>query len=340
MEWMDYLRVAGTLSVILLHASIPLLSSFSAAGPPKSWWVGNIYDSSVRFCVPVFLMLSGALLLGSHDDSLGNFLKKRYSRVVFPFIFWSFFYIFYMRDRWEDKTPLEAIYWIYDQIKNGVQFHMWYVYMILGIYLFVPILSKWIKNSTEKEVLYFLAIWLYVVLRGIPSFSLYTFNLDLTNFSGYIGFLVLGYYLSVKEFKTRHMAKIGACLFVAANIYTALGTYFSSLRTGANDFSWYDYRSINVVISAAGIFLLFKNIAFSPNTGIVSKTVSLISRHSYGIYLCHMQILTYLVISKIDCWYINSVLGPPITTLLCFFISLTLVWLVSKIPYAGHYISG
>lgn len=340
--WMDYLRAVAIVSVIFLHVTTPMLGRpegvSKVLGAAKWWWVGVIYNSSVHFCVPAFVMLSGALLLGD-NISLGSFLKRRYIRVVLPFIFWSLFYIYYERDRWEHQDFLPAIGYIIHEISNGVQFHMWYIYMILGVYLFIPILNKWIKTSTETEILYFLGIWLFTTQRGTPLFSFITFNINLTYFSGFVGYLVLGYYLSVKQFNTRHMAKIGAVLFIAAYIFTIFATYFSSIAIEKTDLKWYDYWSISTIVSSVGIFLFFKNIPFSKTTGIAEKLVVLLSKHSYGIYLVHMQILTYLLESKFTCWYINAVWGSLITTTLCLFISFTLVWLVSKIPY-GRYVSG
>lgn len=62
-EWIDYLRVIATVSVIFLHVSAEIPTLYKKI-PDDIWWIGNFFDGAVRFCVPLFLMISGALLLG------------------------------------------------------------------------------------------------------------------------------------------------------------------------------------------------------------------------------------------------------------------------------------
>src|ERR1700679_1783645 len=109
LSWMDNLRALATFGVIFLHVSYLLLGKFDKTpGTFKTWWAGNIYDSSVRFCVPVFLMLSGALVLGNHMP-LTIFLKRRFTRLLFPFIFWSIIYMFFNYDYGSSHTYGEKI---------------------------------------------------------------------------------------------------------------------------------------------------------------------------------------------------------------------------------------
>ena len=93
----DYMRVTATLAVILLHAAGDLLYSFDKNDLLNSyWWTGNVIDSCVRWCVPVFVMLSGSLLLNPNkEEAIGEFLKKRMMRVLVPFVFWSVIYTMY-----------------------------------------------------------------------------------------------------------------------------------------------------------------------------------------------------------------------------------------------------
>lgn len=150
-EWIVFIRVIATFSVIILHVSAEIPTLYNKVSN-TTWFIGNFFDSLVRCCVPLFLMISGALLLGKGIDKF-DFLRKRFLRVLLPFLFWSSIYIFsnifFKILHHEDFNLLE---YISNSIHYGSANHMWFVYMILGIYLFIPILNKWIINSNKKEI--------------------------------------------------------------------------------------------------------------------------------------------------------------------------------------------
>ncbi len=200
--WIDYLRVLATFSVVFLHTSIPLLDKFDSAPDIfLKWWIGNIYDSSVRFCVPVFIMITGALLLNK-EIPLKLFLKRRFTRILLPFVFWNLVYLFLRYDHREHAGVMDVLQWGYNLLlTDAVSYHLWFVYVLIGLYLFIPILNKWISHCTEREMEYFLIIWVFTLLIRYPFLPMLRSFVDLSYFSGYIGYLVLGYYLSVKKIK-------------------------------------------------------------------------------------------------------------------------------------------
>jgi surface polysaccharide O-acyltransferase-like enzyme len=337
--WMDNLRAMSTVGVIVLHSCYPLVGIFDmSTHAGRTWWVGNVCDATVRFCVPVFLMLTGALLLG-RNVSLRFFLKKRYNRLLLPLIFWSIVYMLFNYDYASAHTFSETAHWIYLQLKDGAAQHMWYVYMILGLYLFIPIINKWITNSTESEILFFLAIWIFILLKRSSPFSYFAINIDLSYFSGYLGYVLLGYYLSVKQFKSPYIVMVAAGIFLAATSVTILGTYYRSLRLKDFDNFYYTYLSINVMMASSGIFLFVKNYRYTGKQGVMSRLTGLISKYSYGIYLVHILVLSLLNIFKINCYSADPIIAVPATSAICLCISLLIVWLVSKIPL-GRYVSG
>ena len=85
-QYLDTLRALATLGVIIIHISSPLVNMTYGKNMPY-WWIGNVVDSAVRFAVPLFLMLSGATMLGK-EYKLSDFYKKRFMRVFIPFVFW------------------------------------------------------------------------------------------------------------------------------------------------------------------------------------------------------------------------------------------------------------
>ena len=77
--WIDNLRVIATIAVIMLHVSAPILYKYGSISN-YIWNIGNLFDGMVRWCVPIFFMLSGALLL-NEDLEISSFLKKRLLRI-------------------------------------------------------------------------------------------------------------------------------------------------------------------------------------------------------------------------------------------------------------------
>lgn len=327
--WIDVLKAVAAFSVIILHVSGSLLNEFN---DKEQWWVGNLYDSLVRFCVPVFVMISGVLLLG-RDESLSNFLKKRFTRLLFPFFLWSIIYLILKIDY---NLPIqEIVLESFKKLKNGTEFHLWYIYMIIGIYLFIPIINKWIIHANKKEILYFILIWLLIIILKLPVFEkLYT-RIDLRYFSGFLGYLILGYYLNHYLQLKRYMA-LG--FFFVGYIVTIFATcYISSINRELNE-QFYDYLSLNVIIASVGVFMYFKN--YTIENKFVSKIIVILSKYSYGIYLSHILVLT--LFSKIEFTYrlFNFWIGIPIISISCLLLSLMLTYIISKIPIIGKYISG
>lgn len=338
--WVDNLRVIATISVVVLHVTTPILFKYGAVLNDE-WWFGNVVDSFVRYCVPLFVMLTGALVLPREYDLI-VFLKKRLFRIVLPFVFWSFIYLslqfailFLNGDR---LTPSVAIDLVSDNISQGSSYHLWYVYMIIGIYLFIPVIGKWIRNASEREIRYFLLIWTITLFLNLPFFSFFKTNIELSYFSGFIGYLVLGYYLAEKgnNFKLSNLMLI--LLVLSGTLVTLFGTYFLTELKGAFDKTFYHYLTPNVAVSTIGVFLLIKKSRFS-NSGLL-KIRDFISRYSFGIYLVHVLVL--LIIGKfgINGQLIHPLLGIPVTTFVCLTISGCIIYCINKfIPY-GTFISG
>jgi surface polysaccharide O-acyltransferase-like enzyme len=337
--WTNNLRVFATISVILLHVAGQILIQYGKVSD-FVWWTGNLYDSAVRFCVPVFVMLTGALLLPKAYE-IGAFLKKRFLRIILPFLFWSIVYIiftYYVKlSPNHEMSTLEIITWSLDLLRSGTSPHLWYIYMIIGIYLITPIISKWAQNCKENEIIYFLIIWLAALILNQPILERYITDIDVSYFSDFIGYLVLGYYLSVKTFKYSKptINRAAILLILIGVIITIAGTYYLTNRDGKFNQYFYGYMTLNTVMVSAGIFLFFKN----SNNAKSSKIIDFISKYSYGIYLVHVLVLFYLSKIGIDFSFMNPIFSIPLVTLLCLALSTLIIYGINKLPY-GNYISG
>lgn len=338
--WIDNLRVLATISVIFLHVSATIFVQYGSVSD-SYWWTAFIYNSLTRFSVPVFLMLTGALMFRKTYE-IGDFLKNKFLRIVLPFLFWSIIYIMYdfsyiLFNRNIDFYKKLKIILIH--LRDGSQYHLWYVYMIIGIYLFIPIISKWIRNATKKEIRYFLIIWFVVMLFNQP----YIIDLEIKPainfryFSGFMGYLVLGYYLSIKQFNKKWINSIAVGLIVLGLGITFYGTYYLTFSEGKSSEVFYGFLTPNVLILSTGMFFLFKN--HNKTNPKIAPVIGFISKYSYGIYLSHVFIINLLTLQGITCYTINPVIGIPLTSILCLTISALLTFIINKIPF-GKYVSG
>lgn len=131
-NYISNLRNIATFAVILLHVTAPFVLQFNKISF-ASWQLANLLDSMLRFGVPVFVMISGAVLL-DRSEPLSTFLSKRLKRVVLPFLFWSLVYfIFVYAGSFQKFSTLQLLQTLMNKLLKGTYYHLWYVYMILGI---------------------------------------------------------------------------------------------------------------------------------------------------------------------------------------------------------------
>ena len=296
-QWLDTLRALAMFGVIMIHVSSPLVHMTYGRNMPY-WWIGNVMDSAVRFAVPLFLMLSGATLL-TKEYKPGEFYKRRFSRVLVPFLFWIVVYWVY---RWFVLLPkvqpheMHAVLrWAANLfLKEGVSKHFWYIYMILFIYLFVPFLGKALHRLSMPAVSSILLLWVVLTFlcKGMPL-NLYDWSGQYASkLLGYVlhsGYLVLGYYL-VKLPVYPAKIRIGAALvFVSTVAISAVCTYFFSQSAHKLDLSMYGYLSVNTIIQSVALFMWVKDSGIGNRSA--SRFVETASNYSYGIYLAHILVI-------------------------------------------------
>lgn len=335
---MDNIKVFAIVFVIGLHVSAYGVSTefHQVLGANKNWWICNFFESIFRCCVPLFIMLTGALLL-QRTMPLRSFLKRRFSRILIPTTFWGNVYLIYnalLISKSPGKLNSHNLSsWVINQFLEGPIFSFWYVYMLVGLYLVIPVLQPWVLSASNKAILYFLCIWLITLFikqfNVIPEQS----PLELRYFSGYIGYLLLGYYLAHRLPVTNIIKLVSVLLVIAGFAITFAGTYLLSLKNHVFSSDYYDYLSVNVLISSIGMFLLLKSTNTSVDKFIPLKIKSTLIRFGFGIYLIHPLPLMFMVHFKIDYKVINPVAAIPVVTLICLTISCLIAWVISKLPF-------
>jgi len=322
-QYLDNLRVTATIAVLLIHSAANVLLNFGKT-PDSAWWFANLYNGGFRYAVPIFVMLSGALLL-PREEEIGAFFKKSFLRIIVPFLFYNTIFAVF---NWQVRLGGRSVgpEWVFKQYFEGASYHFWYIYMIVGVYLFIPIVGAWVRQAKLSHIQFFLGMWLVTILFDNPHFPGLSLPIKLPYFTGYLGYLVLGYYVA-----TQPVSKsLAWFLFLAGTIWTMEGTYLQSLEDAKFYGLLYANFSPSVVMSTAGLFMLFKAYEGTiPGTGSLRDWIS---SHSYGIYLIHIIVLFYLVKIKIYGAMWHPSIGIPLTAFVCLLISGGIVWVLRKIP--------
>ncbi len=316
----DLLRAIAIISVICCH--VGKYTNHSSAGLSLIFIRGLHWGGMVG--VPIFLMISGALLLNK-DYDLKTFFKKRFSRVVYPFIFWmiiimGFGFLWF---NWSNSYAWKVF--------TGNPSIIWYIWMLIGVYLCVPVINSFIKDYGLKGLEYFLAIWFVTII--LKTFDLYPplpyLNLDF--FAGFLGFFILGYYLDNKDFKLRNslICLLGFVIFLISLV--------SMINLGMIDYSFLkpNYENISNVFLGVGMFLFIKylckfNSFDSIKDRIIGKMIISISICSYGMYYAHYLINKFFLKEFSE---INSNKYAVIILILLIVLSWTLTYILSKIPF-------
>ena len=224
------------------------------------------------------------------------------------------------------------------QLKYGSSYHLWYVYMLIGLYFLIPVLGKFVRNASENELLYFLLVWFGVMMISQPYLKRFDPQVDLHYFAGYAGYLVLGYYLAYKDFPARFNRTWFGILFLVTLAIIVIGTYYTSIYYKGLSTMMYEPVSPTIVLLSGSAFMVGKltNISWSPRA---KRVRDLIGGYTFGIYLSHALILR-LIDDELNINYalFHSSVGVPLTALICFILSLLLVYLLSKLPL-GKWIS-
>jgi len=306
--FLDYVRVFACFLVIVVHASENFYGapgSTDMAGPQSylsneadRLWVA-IHDGFSRMAVPLFMIVSAYLLVPMKDEeTMWQFYRRRFTRILPPFIIFMVLYstlplLWGQLDGETSTKDLSRILLNFPTLAG----HLWFMYPLISLYLFIPIISPWIKKATAKEERFF--IGLFALSTCMPYLNRWFGEVwgqcfwneyhMLWYFSGYLGYLVLAHYIRVNlTWNRSKRLSIGIILMVVGAALTIYSFYVQAIpgethSTPVIEIGW-AFCTINCVILTAGTFLMFSCIE-RPNS---PRLITEMSKLSYGIYLMHI----------------------------------------------------
>lgn len=360
--WLDVVRLVAMLMVIGVHCIDPFYISPTLGKLPEYKLWATVYGSLLRPSVPLFVMMTGLLLLPVRGADPVPFYKKRIFRVLWPMLIWSVLYNLFPWFTGLLGLPKEIIgtFFCYvqghesqsltDALKDVAmipfQFsfkenHMWYLYLLVGLYLYMPFFSAWIEKASRKTLRLYLIIWGVSLFLPYASayISHYLYGEATWNqfglfyyFAGFNGYLLLGYYLK-DGVKWSLPATLVVCalLFVAGYIVTYTGFDAAAKNPASTESDmelFFTFCSPNVALMTIAVFLLLQKVRISSER--VKKWLAYMPKYGFGIYIVHYFMVgpVFLLIGHM---HLPIPVQVPVMAVMIFVLSAAFTWLMFKL---------
>lgn len=303
----DVLRVCSMLGVIYLHVAVGGLRSFDY---PVLWNFSNVLACISTPAVPLFFMMSGALLLsGDRTTDLDYLFQKRIPKVLAPLLTFSFITLMYSVVR---NNPAAALTGLSRLLNTPVVVPYWFLYALIPMYLISPFLRFTVKDMSDRHWNYMMALWvisltLYTIRTFVPDEVELIFTehwtLNLNFIGGYLGYFLLGAYL--ERWERLPSRRVLIAVILGTLCVSIFGTRWDTAHTGMYLDRFTNYLTLFTMVLSVCIFLLAKScLRGREETG---KLLPLLAGNSFAVYLIHP--LAIGVGGKVWTWLLHT-MGP------------------------------
>lgn len=309
--FVDYIRVIACFMVMLVHASENFYGADTSglagnmsmlANESNRFWVA-FYDGGVsRTAVPLFMIVSAFLLVPLKSGvSMGAFYKRRFMRILPPFVVFLLVYTFlpllWGGMTWEQSmADLKTIPFNFPSMGG----HLWFMYPLISLYLIMPVVSPWLEKASAKDELIFIGLfafstfmpWLHrFVAAELWGECFWNGFHALWYCSGYLGYLVLAHYIRFHiTWEKKKRLVVGIASFAVGAAFTCWSFWLKGVpgqlvETPMLEWAW-EFCTPNVLLATFGLFL-----AFSTIEGEAPRFITSLSKLSFGMYLMHLLFL-------------------------------------------------
>lgn len=284
----DVLRVFSMLGVIYLHTAAVALRGLDNA---PLWNFSNLLACLFTPAVPLFFMMSGALLLREEKTAdLGFLFRRRLPKILVPYLAWTALVLLYQVFTGQGDTALTSLSRL---LNNGVAVPYWFLYALVPLYLLSPFLKRMADHLDGAHWHYMMALWVILTLglntirSFVPPEWLLTFTehwtLNINIVGGYLGYFLLGAYLERLEHLPSRKVLAFMTLFLWG--FATLGTCWDTYAHAAYSSRFTDYLSLFTMALATSIFLLAKTCL--RGKAYRGKLLPCLAGLSFGVYLIH-----------------------------------------------------
>ncbi len=302
---LDVIRTLGIIGVVIIHTANSVFERPDFFGG-ISWWFSIILDSISRICIPLFIMISGYLLL-KKEEKYTSTLKRIVNRLVIPLLFWTVLNYLLANP---DSRQYVLTWPFYLRFFSGNVSYFYFLIILIGLYFVSPLFINFVKNASIKSQKYLAYIFIVVgVLETAEEYLSKNCAVEnsFTKWVPYAGLFLIGYLIGTKKIRVLRkplltgIYLLGLASTIALNyVYYAAGSIniLRALPTGCLSHYSDHYLAINVVLMAVPAFaLLFDANYKAIRNTIWEKIIFSIARASFGIYLVHL-----LFVFILDVW--------------------------------------
>ena len=287
-------------------------------------------------CVPLFVLLSGSLLLQKKED-YKTFFRKRLGRLLLPWFFWTMVYVGISL---YTLPPTDTVSILKLFLKTITSF--WFLPMIVGLYLITPALRIFVHSARLKDILLIVVFWFMLVAflpyhHSTPAFPMHPDTGMLRQVINYFGYFLIGYMVFANK-NSKNWFVQGSLLLTVGIAWTALGIYDQSFRSnGVLVNHFYNYIAPGVVVSSVGLFILLYAWGSKLEKKISNNARSLIvafSGASLGVYFLHTLMQRFFVLLNGKSYFVtlNPVVDNFINGFILFVATFVVIYLLQQIP--------
>ena len=298
----DIIRIVAILMVVMVHTSLNLVAYYDPQTQNAAFQVGNLFGGLARAGTPMFMMLSGALFLDEgRDFDPRRFFRKSLLGLLRLLVFWTLFFAIcsaVAKPLIEGRPVDMALFWDCLLSSNADYPHLWYMFMLAGAYLAIPVLRLYVKAKNRRYILGLIIIstiaqffaqtaevFTLKLKYGIINF-MDLFYLDY--FIGYVPYLMIGWYLSAFPPKGKaRIALIGAGAAAAVIIVVGVPRWIHDIPNIREYIA--EIGTLPAMVYGVGVFTLISSLAGERETR--SRVLITMSRTAFGVYILHMFFL-------------------------------------------------
>jgi surface polysaccharide O-acyltransferase-like enzyme len=312
-QYINRLRIIAIYAVVTAHVAMGLMmpaggGSTSGASTAVAtrvtmqpftadWWLGCWLFYLGHAAIPIFVMISGALLLGNErQESAGQFYKRRFYRVGIPMVVWTAFYL--VVRRFVDHEVLTVGSTVRLILQGDAYYHLWFLYMIVGLYLVTPVLRTFVRYASPGERC-FVIVAILLLANAYFQTDVLLWNNRRSIFTMFIPFIA--YYLCGYEIRRVDPKKVPAallylCVVTSAIYLAAFSEVFFRRQGGIGTRYLFDFFSLPMVFLSIGVFwaAYLHDATARPPTGLRKTALEWVASTTLGVYVLHPLVLTYI----------------------------------------------